>query len=1278
MTQIINNNKSSSSSKETYSFRLHDFEVFNTLSCNSDSENSDESTDGIKRDNKEFEIQMYGMNESGETCAILVKQYNPFFYVKLPSHISSKSLAQTKTRQFVNNLKSQMGEYYAESLCNVNVIDRKDLYGFDGGKSYFFMELQFQNNIAFNKAKRCFIPQNGVYVFLQQSDIYQLYEANIPPLLRYFHIKNISPSGWIQLPHDKYIQLRSSSKLTTCKYEFTINYNDVIPLNDKETSVPYKICSFDIEAGSSHGDFPLPVKSYKKLATNIVDYIVSEECATLNDEDFMAVMEHCIFSAFDLCEEPLIEIDRVYPKRKVDVDVIERLFETWYSKTLGQKKTQEVNQILKYLENSFQKQENEEEIDSLYPTKKKKLISSTSLKSMKIYDLLTSNDYEYDEKITHLDKSLTSIFPRLKGDPVTFIGSTFWKYGEKEPYLNHCIALDTCNKINAKNTKIESYKTEASVLLAWTKLIQREDPDVIIGYNIFGFDYEFMFRRSIETRCMEDFVQLSRRKNELCFKHVDKEDKIEESKIVIASGEHDLKYIKMSGRIQVDLYNYLRRDYPLPSYKLDYVAGHFIGDGVKEIQHEESKTIIYTKNMKGLNVDSFIHFEESSHSVDYYKDGAKFKISSMDLDNNTFTIDSIEHLDMTKSVRWALAKDDVTPQDIFRMTKEGPKERAVIAKYCIQDCNLVHYLMNKIDVMTGFIEMAKICSVPISFLVLRGQGIKLTSFISQKCREKDTLMPVIEKSTDDDGYEGAIVLEPKCDLYLDDPVACVDYGSLYPSSMISENLCHSSKVWTKEYNLKNELVCTTGELDATGNYKYDNLSDYQYVDITYDTFAYIRRTPKGAAEKIKKGYKICRFAQYPDGKKAILPSVLEQLLASRKATKKLMAKETEPFMKNILDKRQLSIKLTANSLYGQCGAKTSTFYEKDVAASTTATGRKLLTYAKRVIEEVYGDTECETSKFGLIRTKAEYVYGDTDSVFFKFNPETLDRKPIRGKDALEITIELAQEAGALATKFLKKPHDLEYEKTFMPFCLLSKKRYVGMLYETDPNKCKQKSMGIVLKRRDNAPIVKDIYGGIIDILMKEGNIVKAVNFLQDCLQKMMDEQYPLEKLIITKSLRSNYKNPKQIAHKVLADRIAKRDPGNKPSSGDRIPFVYIHNPSKKALQGERIETPTYIIENNIKPNYSFYITNQIMKPVQQLFALVLEKIWLQKKQATKMRNFKREVEKMRKEVEEEKYYKKREDMRNKEVKKLLFDEYLTKIDMKNRKEQDITKFFMRR
>lgn len=83
----------------------------------------------------------------------------------------------------------------------------------------------------------------------------------------------------------------------------------------------------------------------------------------------------------------------------------------------------------------------------------------------------------------------------------------------------------------------------------------------------------------------------------------------------------------------------------------------------------------------------------------------------------------------------------------------------------------------------------------------------------------------------------------------------------------------------------------------------------------------------------------------------------------------------DPFMQNILDKRQLGYKTTANSLYGQCGAKTSTFYEQDVAASTTATGRMMITYAQKVIEQTYGDLKYETKEHGTVKCRAEYVYG---------------------------------------------------------------------------------------------------------------------------------------------------------------------------------------------------------------------------------------------------------------------------------------------------------------
>ena len=1253
----------------TQSFKLFDFN-FKDVEQKDDSDNDEVNNPYV--DHKKFLVQAFGINESGKTASILIDDFKPFFYIEVPDNwgVSMKN-------RFIMFLKNQLGNFYKESIDTkaCKIIKRKKLYGFNAGKEYKFILVKFNNTRALYKCKNLWYniskdlerPGRNKYVLKEEGFKYgsistYLYEANIPTLLRLFHIQEFSPSGWVEVSRKN--RIGSTLKTTSCDYEFICGYKDIIPQMDKETSVPYKIMSFDIEADSSHGDFPLPVKTYKKLATDIVDYIdnMPDKVDTL--DNMHSLLVRAVSTAFGYDNLPGIETIYTKTTKPCWADITAKIHE-WVVMPIRDfevdldDQTAEAD-IINTLEDGGSDDEDEVGGGGIKKSVRKDTVAELLMK--------TGNRIKRETKINEINMTLTSIFPKVAGDKVTFIGSTFLNYGELKPYLNNCLVLDTCSELpNVPNQEVVECETEAELLVKWAELVQREDPDIVIGYNIWGFDWEYMFRRSIETSCVDDFIKLSRNvgENSVNRDWKTRQLKLHESVINIASGTHDLKYVHMNGRLQIDLFNVFRREHNLTSYKLDYVAGHFIGDGVSEIRHENGNTIIKSDNLSGLEVGSWIHFEEISYSSDYYKDGAKFEvIEKMD---DGFSIAGIETPNMQKKVRWCLAKDDVTPQDIFHLARQGPDERAIVAKYCIQDCNLVHELLLKLDIITGFVEMAKLCTVPISFLVLRGQGIKLTSYIAKKCREKKYLIPCIDKDESDDGYEGAIVLDPKCDLYFDEPIACNDYSSLYPSSIISENLCHSSKVWTKEYDLEDKLIAETGEKTAEGIYKYDNLPEYKYINVQYDTYTYVRKTPKAAAQKVKIGYKICRFAEHKTEGKAVIPSVLQELLQSRTATKKLCKKEQDPFMKNVYDKRQLSIKLTANSLYGQCGAKTSHFYEPDVAASCTAVGRKLLTYAKRIVEEVYGDRVCETKNYGQVRTRAKYIYGDTDSVFFCFYLEELDGTRIRGEKALEITIELAQEAGALASKYLKNPHDLEYEKTFVPFCLLSKKRYVGMLFEFDVKKGKRKEMGIVLKRRDNAPIVKDVYGGVIDILMKEKSVVKAIEFTQNILQQLVDGNIPMEKLIITKSIRSNYKNPKQIAHKVLSERMALRDPGNKPSSGDRIPYVYIVNPDKKALQGERIETPDFIRENKIPIDYAHYITNQIMKPLLQLFALVLEQIPAFLKERgllTRSKKLAAAIEEAKEKLKDsppEKIQAKIQTLREKEVQYLIFDKYIKMV-----------------
>ena len=1307
----------------THVYKLLDFNVYNKEADDADSDN--ETT--VKSNNTCFTIQMFGLNEQGKRASIIVEEYKPFFYLKV-----ANNWGQTKKKAFYEHLKQKVGKYYENSITDCKLIERKKLYGFDAGKKHRFIEIRFQNINIYNKVKnfwykdstnedgeneRTLIKNGYPFVYNNELTYIELYEANIPPLLRFFHIQEVSPSGWIALPLNRTIQMTGINKTTSCDYEYIINYKNVIPLNNKEDGVPYITGSFDIEASSSHGDFPVPIKSYKKLATNIVDYF--DKLDAVNITECKNILRKIIRAAFG--REPLNNIDLVYPKQNITSDadlslrtenwlktkvrdmssnneefMIGLAFEKAYKDMMEKDKEKEKeNADEEDKSDSESEEEKGEEETTQWNNGINKYNKRYNNNESTIADILCDTKFERESKISELVRSLRNHFPALEGDKVTFIGTTFVKYGSKEPYLNHCIVLGSCTNLNTPNTQIETYATEREVLLAWTRLIQRENPDIIIGYNIFSFDYEFMFRRAQELDCVEDFLKLSRNNDEICGtrdrNNPEKID-IDRSSTTVASGTYDLSIIKMNGRLQIDMLNWFRKTENLTSYKLDYVGSHFIGDEAKSVTHllvnNIPTTQIKTNNMTGLQVESFIHFEEINHSSNYYKDGQKFKVINVCKEESWFQILGHE-TPSGKKVKWGLAKDDVTPKDIFRMTNEGPDSRAIIAKYCIQDCNLVQHLFSKVDVVTDLVEMAKLCSVPMSFLIFRGQGIKLTSYVAKKCREKGVLMPVINKGSKDDGYEGAYVLDPKTGLYLDDAVPVGDFASLYPCSQLSENLCPSSKLSTKIYDLAGNLIAETGEKNEDGSFIYDNLPGYEYVDIQFDTYRWIRKTPKSRAEKVRSGYKICRFAQplTIDGKeeKAIMPSILQELLKARKDTRKLIPQAPDEFMKNVLDKRQLAYKVTANSLYGQLGAKTSTFYEPDIAASTTATGRLLLTFAKKVVEECYADADIET-KYGLVNTHAEYVYGDTDSVFFKFNltdKETGEK--ITGEKALELSIEIAQEACHNVSKVLKQPHDFEYEKTFWPFCLLSKKRYVGILYELDFRKGKRKEMGIVLKRRDNAPYVKVVYGGVIDILMNEKDVQKAINYVHKCLQDLVDGKVPIDQLIITKSLRSFYKNPQGVAHKVLADRIGEREPGNKPTSGDRIPFVYIVTKpapkGKKVLQGDKIETPSYIIENNLQIDYSFYITNQIMKPLLQLFGLVLNDIWMSQKppRRAKVKTLQAEIDKIKATVnDEKKCMEKINKLRDKEVKELIFDKYLRDTNNLKDGNQAVTKFFVKK
>jgi len=1072
--------------------------------------------EGDRIKEKDFEeiysMILFGVCDNGATISTKVNCFKPFFYIKPPEEWENykDTLFEAKVSELKNiilndkYMASFNGNKYEKKIIpnnmlshfsKIEIVEKKDFWGFTNNKLFRFIKVSVKSLKLFNNLK--------YYFKTLEKQGFKAYESNIDPFLKYIHIQNIKPCGWVRI--NKYDIVDDISR---CDYNISVDGKNIIPVESNKIA-PILITSFDIECTSSHGDFPVAKKNYSKVAQ---DFALVAKAGYEYTGEFITYWIKSIYTQDVIIDEKTnLKINRVYAKNKINKDYIDRI------PSLLKDKMSDIIAILDKISASIKTDStNDEECNDNDENE----------------DDTNMTIAQLNEEEAKLAKILDRLLAPLEGDKIIQIGTTVHLYGSDKIVYKNIITLDTCDLIN--DCVVESCRTEKELLINWKKLMNELNSDIVTGYNIFGFDMPYIWERATELGIIEDYEigwgRLFGRKSALV------EQKLSSS----ALGDNILKYIDMDGVVLIDLLKVMQREQKLDSYKLDNVASIFLGDN----------------------------------------------------------------------------KNDLKPQEIFDKFKGDSKDRCEIAEYCIQDCCLINRLIHKLKIIENNIGMGNVCLVPLNYLFRRGQGIKIFSLIAKQCMEKNSLIPTIKSFVDnvidiDDGYEGAVVLEPNEGIYLNDPIVVFDYGSLYPSSMISRNLSHDCFLMDEKYRVEDPNI--------------------EYKNIYYDIY-------EGKGDKKKKvGEKECTFIQYKDGKKGIIADILDMLLVERKNTRKKIEYKTvktqnntyiglctdkgdslnvlnidtgenhnidkstvisiedtyNSFEKDVLDSRQIAYKITANSLYGQIGARTSSIYLKEIAACTTATGRDMIMLAKKFVEDNYG---------------AEVIYGDTDSIFCKFPLKDEEGNTVLGKDALPYAIKIGQKVEKEIAKIMPKPQKLNYEKSLFPFILLSKKRYVGNLYETDVNSFKQKSMGIVLKRRDNAHIVKKIYGGLIDIILQKHDLRASVEFLNEELKDLVDGKTCINELIITKSIKASYKDPSKIAHKVLADRIGARDPGNRPCVNERIPFVYIKTNNPNSLQGDRIENPEYIKDNGLTPDYLHYITNQIMKPIVQLYALCIDQL----------------------------------------------------------------------
>ncbi|MBA0816533.1 hypothetical protein Gohar_001184 [Gossypium harknessii] len=497
-------------------------------------------------------------------------------------------------------------------------------------------------------------------------------------------------------------------------------------------------------------------------------------------------------------------------------------------------------------------------------------------------------------------------FPEPSHDPVIQVANLVTLQGEEQPFIRNVMTLKSCSPI--VGVDVMSFDTEKEVLLAWREFIREVDPDIIIGYNICKFDLPYLIERA-QTLGIAEFPILGRIRNsrflvELRVTFLVYILVIDAGLFYRQYGTRESKEVTVEGRVQFDLLQAMQRDYKLSSYSLNSVSAHFLSEQKEDVHH----SII--SDLQNGNAET-----RRRLAVYCLKGGNARGIGE-----------------------WIL------------LWASNP---SLVEVYLLsEDAYLPQRLLDKLMYVYNYVEMARVTGVPISFLLSRGQSIKVLSQLLRKSKQKNLVIPNVKQAGSEQGtFEGATVLEAKAGFY-EKPIATLDFASLYPSIMMAYNLCYCTLVTpedVRKLNLPPECV---------------------------------NRTPSGET-----------FVK-PELQKGILPEILEELLSARKRAKADLKEAKDPLEKAVLDGRQLALKVSANSVYGFTGATVGQLPCLEISSSVTSYGRQMIEHTKKLVEDKF-------TVLGGYEHNAEVIYGDTDSVMVQFGVSDVEAAMNLGREAAE-------------------------------------------------------------------------------------------------------------------------------------------------------------------------------------------------------------------------------------------------------------------------------------
>ena len=256
--------------------------------------NSNSGSGGFFQTKREFIINLFGNTPEGRPVRVSVSGFRPSFFIALPEKDIQRGINVIK--EYLRSEKIPVTE------LGFTKVFKKKFYGFTAGRLFPFLCIDMPSLAIFRNIKNLFLNDKlesctKVPLGAPFKSSPEIYEANIDPMLRFFHFQNISPSGWICIKDgicDVYEEVEDededeevednggesrengdgsesvSKRLTP--WVVDAHYEDILPVAKAPKPVAsFMTASWDIECYSITGDFPVAKRTWSKVARKILE-----------------------------------------------------------------------------------------------------------------------------------------------------------------------------------------------------------------------------------------------------------------------------------------------------------------------------------------------------------------------------------------------------------------------------------------------------------------------------------------------------------------------------------------------------------------------------------------------------------------------------------------------------------------------------------------------------------------------------------------------------------------------------------------------------------------------------------------------------------------------------------------------------------------------------------------------------------------------------------------------------------------------------------------------